>query len=157
MANKRTRKARKKKMKHKARTKKEKIDAIQEIVKDKKQMLRQLRKDDMIVRKKRFCEYGDKKVPCCQARTCDGTLCKRPSMFGGSIKIPNMECCDLCWQHAKEFGVYGLFKLLKMAADQQLSWGEYYALHPEEVLSALETTKKYIVKVCQKIFKKLNP
>lgn len=73
-----------------------------------------------------------KKIPCCQAETEQGVKCTRTAMFGGNTYIKQFKCCYLCWQHAKVFGVYGIYKIAKLALESQLSWEEYCAYYPKE-------------------------
>ena len=83
----------------------------------------------------RLC--GPYNRPCCQALTHDGTLCKREALTT-STYINRLKCCLLCWQHAIGYGVYGILKVVQGAAENQLSWDEYCAIHPKECLKYFE-------------------
>src|SRR3989344_961315 len=47
---------------------------------------------------------------CCQAPLKNGRLCSRKAM---TIKtyFEKYQCCLLCWQHAKVYGIYGILSL----------------------------------------------
>ena len=68
---------------------------------------------------------------CCQATTADGHQCTRPSMLGAKTYIKKINCCMLCWQHASQVGLYGLYKGMQFMHERNMSWDEYCALNPE--------------------------
>lgn len=68
---------------------------------------------------------------CCQAMTNEGVQCSRPSMLGAKTYIQEINCCMLCWQHASQVGLYGLYKGLQFMNERNMSWDEYCALNPE--------------------------
>lgn len=118
--------------------------------------IKDLKKDKQLSGRIRYCESsGTRKVPCCQYRTEDGTLCSRAAMLEGKTYIPKFDCCYLCWQHASLLGLYGLLSFAKFAQDQQLSYGEFYAVYPEEFLKLPEQGKQSVAYV-KDVIKKLS-
>ena len=109
-----------------------------------KQLLAEIKKEEKRLKKMKLVEpelfrrCGD--VPCCQSRNQDGSMCNRPAMTDRTF-IRRMKCCYLCWQHALTYGVYGLYRLAKLAGTLHLDWDSYCALYPEE---------------CNQILKKIN-
>lgn len=68
---------------------------------------------------------------CCQALTRDGYQCSRPSMLGKKTYIKELNCCMLCWQHASQVGLYGLYKGIQFMYERKMSWDEYCNYNPE--------------------------
>ena len=70
---------------------------------------------------------------CCQALTLDGNQCKRPASlryYVKSLKIPflgeyELNCCNLCTQHALVYATPTLIDLLKWYSNRGLSYEEW--------------------------------
>lgn len=118
----------------KRRVKNPKKRLEQELAREQKKL-----KNLKLVEPELFRRCGDS--PCCQAQNRDGSLCTRPAMTSKTY-INRLKCCYLCWQHALSYGVYGLYRLAKLATEAQLDWDSYCVLNPEECEKILNTIGK---------------
>lgn len=77
---------------------------------------------------------------CCQAITQRGMQCQRAatvsidlmkqrSIFG--YKLPRVNCCFFCSQHAAMLTGIAIQKISQTAAEYMYDWNDYIVLHPE--------------------------
>jgi hypothetical protein len=79
---------------------------------------------------------------CCQAVTAWGYRCTRQAKIQIDLtkdrsilgyKLPKVNCCFFCIQHAAIYTGLMSAKLSKIVAEAQLSWDDYLTLYPEYI------------------------